>query len=441
MTPSNLCCDRKEINCDSYSFVFIDLLSTELFRNPFNIKIVVRHFVEMEAILGDPENNDGPDEYKIVRREDSSGPIELEFTVVRRRKSRKRFNLSERNKPIKNAEKATHTRFDESGSPVKVKPKDPLPPRMFETRAPSEEVEKSQVLREENKFTLVKRRKSMKGLKLSKKPKVVKNSHKSSVQFNDSKVPLKSASEDVVSTQVCEINDWRLPKKMQHRAYALKQITYHNTNLHIPPELAGVSKYWAQRYRLFSKYDEGIRMDEESWYSVTPEKIARHIALKCQCDVVVDAFCGVGGNAIQFALTCARVIAVDIDREKVAMARNNAKVYGVENKIEFIVGDFFKLAPSLKADVVFLSPPWGGPRYAYQEVFDLKLMGGMMDGFAVFSTAKTVTENIAYFVPKNTNIEQLASLAGKGGKVEVEQNLLNRKTKTLTAYYGNLMSR
>jgi len=349
--------------------------------------------------------------------------------------------LSERNKSFQNAEKATHTRFDESGSPVKVKPKDSVPTRIFEVKAPAEVEKKSQVLRDENKFTLVKRRKSMKGLKLSKKPKVVKNSHKhTSDQSNDSKVPLRSASEDVVSTQVCEINDWRLPKKMQHRAYALKQITY-NTKLHTPPELTGVSKYWAQRYRLFSKYDEGIRMDEESWYSVTPEKIARHIALKCKCDVVVDAFCGVGGNAIQFALTCARVIAVDIDSEKVAMARNNARVYGVENKIEFIVGDFFKLAPSLKADVVFLSPPWGGPRYAYQEVFDLKLMGGMMDGFAVFSTAKAVTENIAYFVPKNTNIDQLASLAGKGGKVEVEQNLLNKKTKTLTAYYGNLMSR
>ena len=26
-----------------------------------------------------------------------------------------------------------------------------------------------------------------------------------------------------------------------------------------------ISKYWAQRYRLFSKYDQGIQMDEESW--------------------------------------------------------------------------------------------------------------------------------------------------------------------------------
>ena len=76
---------------------------------------------------------------------------------------------------------------------------------------------------------------------------------------------------------------------------------------------------------------------------------------------MVDAFCGVGGNAIQFAMTCDRVIAIDIDQNKIAMARNNARVYGVESKIEFIVGDFFQLAPSLIADAVFLSPPWGGP--------------------------------------------------------------------------------
>jgi trimethylguanosine synthase len=39
---------------------------------------------------------------------------------------------------------------------------------------------------------------------------------------------------------------------------------------------------------------------------VTPERIAEHIADRCRCDVIVDAFCGVGGNAIQFAFTCER---------------------------------------------------------------------------------------------------------------------------------------
>ena len=104
-----------------------------------------------------------------------------------------------------------------------------------------------------------------------------------------------------------------------------------------------INKYWVQRYRLFSKYDEGILLDEEAWYSVTPEKIAQQIAQVMSCGLIVDAFCGVGGNAIQFAKTCSRVIAIDIDCKKVEMARHNARVYGVEEKIDFIVGDFFNI--------------------------------------------------------------------------------------------------
>lgn len=46
------------------------------------------------------------------------------------------------------------------------------------------------------------------------------------------------------------------------------------------------------------------------------------------------------------------------------MAKHNAAVYGVQDRIEFIVGDFVALADTLKADVVFLSPPWGGPQYS-----------------------------------------------------------------------------
>lgn len=58
------------------------------------------------------------------------------------------------------------------------------------------------------------------------------------------------------------------------------------------------------------------------------------------------------------------MIAIDIDPNKVDMARHNATVYGVANRIQFIVGDFFELAPTLQADMVFLSPPWGGPDYS-----------------------------------------------------------------------------
>src|SRR5690606_21594068 len=87
-------------------------------------------------------------------------------------------------------------------------------------------------------------------------------------------------------------------------------------------------KYWAQRYRLFSRFDEGIRLDEEGWYSVTAEKVAQHIAERCRCNVIIDAFCGLGGNTIQFARTCQLVIAIDNCRHRLELARHNARIYG-----------------------------------------------------------------------------------------------------------------
>ncbi|XP_062607139.1 trimethylguanosine synthase-like [Saccostrea cucullata] len=209
----------------------------------------------------------------------------------------------------------------------------------------------------------------------------------------------------------------------------------------MPPEVANsedLRKYWAQRYRLFSRFDEGIKLDREGWFSVTPEKIAEHIAERCRCDVIVDAFCGVGGNAIQFAFTCERVIAIDIDPDRVALAQHNARVYGVDDRIEFIIGDYFHVAPNLRADVVFLSPPWGGPEYLGADVFDLETMIELKSS-AIFSVARKITDNIAFFVPRNANVEQLTSMAGPGGKVEIEQNMLNNKLKTITAYYGELV--
>lgn len=50
----------------------------------------------------------------------------------------------------------------------------------------------------------------------------------------------------------------------------------------------------------------------DSWFSVTPERIARHIAARCRCDLIVDAFCGAGGNSIQFAFKCERGISLYI---------------------------------------------------------------------------------------------------------------------------------
>eukprot|EP00795_Rhopilema_esculentum_P007756 gene7756-13599_t len=232
----------------------------------------------------------------------------------------------------------------------------------------------------------------------------------------------------------------RKNKNISNNAHSAKKLRKFET---LPDDIlqefgTDIEKYWNQRYRLFSRFDEGIKLDKESWFSVTPEKIAEHIAERCRCDVVIDAFCGAGGNTVQLAFTCERVIAIDIDAKKIELAKHNASIYGVADRIEFIVGDFLKLAPYLKADVVFLSPPWGGPDYLKAKVFNLKTMI-IPDGEEVFYLAKCITDSIAYFLPRNVDVEQVMRLAGPASKTEIEQNILNNKVKTVTAYFGELM--
>ncbi|XP_060836172.1 trimethylguanosine synthase-like [Rhopalosiphum padi] len=193
------------------------------------------------------------------------------------------------------------------------------------------------------------------------------------------------------------------------------------------------------RYMLFSNFDQGIILDEESFYSVCPEILSYHIAKRCTNNVVVDPFCGAGGNVIQLAKMCKRVIAIDIDPEKIKLARHNAKICGVEDKIQFIVGDFFSIYKTIKADVLFMSPPWGGPGYAVNKIYSLKSMcqshfGG---GFDIFKLAKTVAPNIAFHMPKNTDISECLRLAQDFGKVEIQQNIINGKLNSITAFYGN----
>lgn len=201
-----------------------------------------------------------------------------------------------------------------------------------------------------------------------------------------------------------------------------------------------VKKYWRQRYSLFSRYDEGIKMDEEGWFSVTPEEIAvRHAQRSVAGGVVVDCFAGMGGNSIQFASLGYHVVAIDIDPEKVKMALDNAKIYGVDSNIDFIVGDFLQLAPFLKGNVAFLSPPWGGPSYKMTENFTLDLLKPV-DGYTLFQVAQTITPNIIMFLPRNVDIsqvEELSWLSSPPLNVEIEENYVNGFLKGITAYFGN----
>lgn len=176
----------------------------------------------------------------------------------------------------------------------------------------------------------------------------------------------------------------------------------------------------------FSRFDQGIQLDGEGWYSVTPEIIADHVAERVsnlvtspsfqqqtggngRGAVILDGFCGCGGNSIAFGKIpshiVSKVVCVDTDRSKLLKAAHNASLYGIpRDKLIFIHcnsifilkycyrdGEFIldqpqpnmpqymppPVTPTIHAgyvvggldllprhvDLAFFDPPWGGIDY------------------------------------------------------------------------------
>lgn len=52
------------------------------------------------------------------------------------------------------------------------------------------------------------------------------------------------------------------------------------------------------------------------------------------------------------------------------MVKCNATIYGVNDEIECIFGDYFQLISSLKADVIFLGPPSDEISYISKDAYE-----------------------------------------------------------------------
>lgn len=103
-------------------------------------------------------------------------------------------------------------------------------------------------------------------------------------------------------------------------------------------------KYWIQRYRLFTNWSEGIRLDFESWFSVTPQIVAFHQAKRCIFHnirmhklplLIIDAFTGSGSNSIEFSSIGAHVISCEINLSRMKMVSFSFLKFGLLSQLKF----------------------------------------------------------------------------------------------------------
>lgn len=207
-------------------------------------------------------------------------------------------------------------------------------------------------------------------------------------------------------------------------------MTSSNTNKDICPFGKKLQKYWNKRYQYFSKFDKGIQIDKTALFSVTPEEVAIKQAKSIKCDTIVDGFGCVGGNAIAFAKYCKKVYLIELDKNRLEMAKNNARIYEVQDKIEFIHGDFFKEAPKIKAEVIYLDPHWGGPDYKNLQHF--KLENFSPNGTNVLELAFKYFSKVILRIPVNFDLTELEKF---GHKYKIKDDLLGKKLISRTVYF------
>jgi hypothetical protein len=106
-------------------------------------------------------------------------------------------------------------------------------------------------------------------------------------------------------------------------------------------------------------------LDEEGRYSLSPEPLARFHAGLFEETVVIDAFCGCGGDTVALLQAGHRVLAVEDDPQRLMLARRNVKALGLIDRVRFYGGDARTVVPRLlsgnQGAGLFLDPPWGGP--------------------------------------------------------------------------------
>ena len=208
---------------------------------------------------------------------------------------------------------------------------------------------------------------------------------------------------------------------------------FHEKNKNkINPFWPQVDDYWKNRHLLFSRFDEWIQVDETWLYSVRPEALAIETAHTIKWEIILDAFGCLWGSAIGFARVGKKVICVELDKNRLEMARNNARVYGVEEQITFIHGDIFDVLPELTFDTVYFDPPWWGTDYVDKKEFVFSDFSP--DGNLLMEIAKKKTKNIVFGIPTNFSIQELIRTKQP---FYLQKNILNSKHVTSTVYFWN----
>lgn len=184
------------------------------------------------------------------------------------------------------------------------------------------------------------------------------------------------------------------------------------------------------------RFSKNAYTNEQSSFISNPEYVAKHVV-----DTILDfgdfksavELCScVGSTCIQLAKRFDKVVGIDIDQDRVDMARKNAKLYEVDN-VQFIRGDVLdiNLLKSIDAEIALLDPGWATrPMDRSSHVSDIDSTQPSLR--KMFNLASQhITKNIVTRIPATFTCDTLKEL----GNCKLENIIINDEVVFKIAYF------
>lgn len=210
----------------------------------------------------------------------------------------------------------------------------------------------------------------------------------------------------------------------------LEMLTFSLAKKGVPhyPYLITLLKLRKKARAKFSKADE-MFFDSLTLEMATSEKIAIHIAERfIRKKKVVDLTCGIGGNTI-FLAKNSKLIAVDLDKTSIEMARLNSIAYEVSDNIEFRVGNaHFNIDED--ADAFFIDPM----RSREGETKTRSFLNTQPQIIEILSKIFKITENVCIKVSPAFDYKEIDLLPQKP---EIEIVSENNENKVALLWFGD----
>jgi predicted RNA methylase len=127
-----------------------------------------------------------------------------------------------------------------------------------------------------------------------------------------------------------------------------------------------------------------LKLTNEGEYSVTRRRdadriisILKGLIKDTKTKAITDATGCVGGDTIHFGINFQRVDSIEINEYNFEALKNNVSVYGLQN-VTLHLGDAIKIF-NWKTDILYIDPPWGGPKYKDAKNLDLFMSSKRID--------------------------------------------------------------